>query len=383
MWRTREFENFLKWAAHYNAHQRAEGQPTQQMQLFGMDLYSLTPSLEKLLLLSKNKSDHRLSDLSDARRPETPARSRFGRTRTRTPTRTRARVRGHRGAAPSETASDKDFSALACVRDAADRTDNDDDHRNPAISGACAARVTHALAPYLKDGPHAQGSPRTTDGAPASRAARKEDEDEFFNALTVSDMADYVRPDLDRSEAWHWNRREEHMADVLDILAKDVCAPETRFVVWAHNSHCWDASATSQGDTDPEPTLSLGQIMRREHPGRTLHIGFLTYQGSVTGADEWGDPVQSKPVRPAPANSYEGLLHQVTQRMGAPALVLDLQQPSVREALARWAPWREERAIGAVYHPKEPDEHTLNADLWRQFDMVVFIERTAASHVFP
>ena len=50
-------------------------------------------------------------------------------------------------------------------------------------------------------------------------------------------------------------------------------------------------------------------------------LGFSTYAGTVTAADDWGAPAQRKRVRPGLPNSWEELFHAT----GIPRFWLDLR----------------------------------------------------------
>src|SRR5947209_8997126 len=81
-----------------------------------------------------------------------------------------------------------------------------------------------------------------------------------------------------------------------------------KVVVWAHNSHLGDATATemaSRGETN------VGRLVRERHRGDCRNIGFTTYTGTATAADDWGGAAQRKWVRPALPDSIEELCHEV------------------------------------------------------------------------
>jgi erythromycin esterase-like protein len=56
--------------------------------------------------------------------------------------------------------------------------------------------------------------------------------------------------------------------------------------------------------------LNVGQLVRERHPDDCSVIGFTTYTGTVTAADDWGGPAQRKWVRPALPDSAEELFHE-------------------------------------------------------------------------
>lgn len=201
--------------------------------------------------------------------------------------------------------------------------------------------------------------------------------DELFyaqqNARVVRNAEAYYRT-MFAGRIASWNLRDEHMAETLFALREHLghrLHRPARIVVWAHNSHIGDARATEMGE---HGELNLGQLVReRAGAARTVLLGFTTHAGTVTAAADWDTPAQRRTVRPARSDSHEGLFHQ----MEWPAFVLPLTgEPVVREALAEP---RLQRAIGVIYAPlTERISHYFHADLARQFDAVVHIDRTQA-----
>ncbi|MGZ4108930.1 MAG: erythromycin esterase family protein [Actinomycetota bacterium] len=201
-------------------------------------------------------------------------------------------------------------------------------------------------------------------------------EDDFFyaeqNARTVKDAEEYYRT-MFGGRVSSWNLRDRHMAETLEALAQHLSRQRgepAKVVVWAHNSHLGDARATevaSQGE------LNLGQLTRERHPDDCRLIGFTTYHGTVTAADDWDGPALRKVVRPALPGSYEALFHGVGEDgfslrlAGATAVADVLRSP------------RLERAIGVIYRPEtERASHYFRARLSDQFDAVIHIDDTRA-----
>ncbi|MBB5130863.1 erythromycin esterase-like protein [Thermocatellispora tengchongensis] len=201
-------------------------------------------------------------------------------------------------------------------------------------------------------------------------------EDELFyaerNARTVEAAEEYYRAMFgDRVSSW--NLRDEHMADTLDALAAHLGRRRgrpARIVVWAHNSHVGDAAATELGASGE---TTLGRLVRERHPRRCRLIGFTTWAGTVTAADEWGGPAQLKRVNPALNDSVEELFHDAEQE----EFMLTFERGS-RAAEALRTP-RLERAIGVVYRPRtERQSHYFVARVADQFDAVIHIDETRA-----
>jgi erythromycin esterase-like protein/predicted phosphoribosyltransferase len=201
-------------------------------------------------------------------------------------------------------------------------------------------------------------------------------EDEFFyaeqNARTVRDAEQYYRT-MFGGHVSSWNLRDTHMVDTLDALAGHLSRQRgepAKIVVWAHNSHLGDARAT---EAAMRGELNVGQLVRERHPGESRSIGFTTYTGTVTAADDWDGPAERKRVRAALTGSYERLFHEVDEKAfwispaSAPQLAEQLRSP------------RLERAIGVIYRPRtERQSHYFRARLADQFDAVIHIDETRA-----
>jgi erythromycin esterase-like protein len=213
----------------------------------------------------------------------------------------------------------------------------------------------------------------------AVRYARRDGllaEDEAFyaeqNALVVRDAAEYYRS-MFNGRALSWNLRDRHMVDTLDAvhahLTRQLGDP-AKIVVWEHNSHLGDARAT---EMSARGELNVGQLVRERHPGDCRDLGFTTYTGTVTAADDWGGPAQRKWVRPALPGSVEELFHQV----GHKEFMLSFAKATRATELLRAA--RLERAIGVIYRPEtERASHYFRARVADQFDAVIHIDDTRA-----
>jgi erythromycin esterase-like protein len=162
------------------------------------------------------------------------------------------------------------------------------------------------------------------------------------------------------------------MVDTLDSLAAHLGRQRgepAKIVVWAHNSHLGDARATEMG---ARGDLNVGQLVRERHPGDCRLVGFTTYTGTVTAADDWGKPAERKWVRPALPSSVEELFHDAGN-----AFLLPFDKESQAAELLRSA--RLERAIGVIYRPvSERQSHFFLARVADQFDAVIHINETRA-----
>jgi erythromycin esterase-like protein len=201
------------------------------------------------------------------------------------------------------------------------------------------------------------------------------DADAFFDAeqtaRLVKNAEEYYRT-MFRGRVSSWNLRDRHMYETLVGLAShlDASHGDAKVVVWAHNSHLGDARATEMGDMGE---WNLGQLVREAHPDDCANVGFCTYAGSVTCADDWDEPSQVKRVRPGLAGSYEALFHEA----GLARFVLHIDR--TRELPPEVLEPRLQRAIGVIYRPDtERQSHYFEARLAEQFDAMIHIDETHA-----
>jgi len=206
----------------------------------------------------------------------------------------------------------------------------------------------------------------------------RQDGDEFFdatqNARVVTGAERYYRA-MYYGAAESWNLRDQHMFDTLRSIISH--RDDAKLVVWEHNSHVGDASATEMAVRGEH---NVGQLCRAAFGDDVFVVGFGTDHGSVAAAHAWDEPMERMRVRPARPDSYERLCHD----SGVPAFLLHLRDP-VRDGLRdELADPRLERAIGVVYRPDtELQSHYFQAILPAQFDEYIWFDETEAVHALP
>ncbi len=230
-----------------------------------------------------------------------------------------------------------------------------------ALTGAyqkCEQAVAHILVELLQK----------------QQAYALKDGERFFdasqNAHLVANAERYYRVMYYGSRA-SWNLRDSHMFETL-LNVLDFHGPDSKAVVWAHNSHIGNAAATEMGRRGEH---NIGQLCRQYFGTNSYHIGFGTNDGTVAAASDWDGPMQVMNVRPAHPQSYERLFHMTN----APGLLLPLKEGPHEELRDKLAKPRLERAIGVIYRPEsELASHYFEAVLPRQFDEYIWIDRTSA-----
>ena len=167
-----------------------------------------------------------------------------------------------------------------------------------------------------------------------------------------------------------WNLRDTHMFETLEHVM-EARGPNSKAIVWAHNSHIGDARYTEMGVVRDE--LNIGQLCRQRFGEDAVLIGFGTHTGKVAAASDWDGDMEIKRVRPSHHDSLERLCHDAS----IPRFLLDLDR---HQALRhRLMEPRLQRFIGVIYRPDtELMSHYAEASLPQQFDAFVWFDETSA-----
>jgi erythromycin esterase-like protein len=173
-----------------------------------------------------------------------------------------------------------------------------------------------------------------------------------------------------RGAAASWNLRDRHMFDTLQRLLAHT--HEARAVIWAHNSHVGNASATAMGWNGE---FNIGELVRAAFGDEAVLIGFGTDRGTVAAASDWGAAMRVMQVRPARDDSWEAAFRHT----GLARTLTDWRGPKRRKLANLLSQTLLERAIGVIYRPEtERASHYFEAILADQFDAFVWFEETTA-----
>jgi erythromycin esterase-like protein len=193
------------------------------------------------------------------------------------------------------------------------------------------------------------------------------------NARVVCAAENYYRA-MYQGSVESWNLRDGHMFDTLTRLL-DLKGPNSKAIVWAHNSHIGDAGATAMGESGE---FNIGQLVRVKFRKEAVAIGFLTDRGEVLAADDWGETPRIKSVIPSRSDSWE----RVFLDAGRSRSLVSWRDDA--ELAGHLSLRRLERAIGVIYRPEtERWSHYFDAHLSRQFDALVWFEETTPVHALP
>jgi len=188
------------------------------------------------------------------------------------------------------------------------------------------------------------------------------------NAKLVANAEKYYRQ-MYYGGSTAWNLRDTHMFETLQSLLEQF-GPESKAIVWEHNSHLGDAAATELGQDDQ---INVGHLCRQAWGDAAYLIGQGTDHGTVAAAPLWGAPHEIMQVRPAQQRSYEKLFHET----GVPNFFLPLR--AAEELSEQLNGPLLQRAIGVVYRPQtELQSHYFHASLPHQFDEWIWFDRSQA-----
>jgi protein-L-isoaspartate(D-aspartate) O-methyltransferase len=310
MWRNTDVDAFVRWLRTHNG-----GRPAQEMAgFYGLDLYNLSGSIRAVI------------DYLDDVDPKAArlARERYG-----------------------------------CLQPWS---------RDPALYGRLA--ITEGYARCEED---VVAMLRELHRKKLDYAAHDGEEwlDAAANARLVANAEQYYRV-MYHGAADSWNLRDTHMYETLCQLL-DARGPDSRAVVWAHNSHIGNAAYTEMGQVREE--LNIGQLVKETFGGAARAIGFGTHAGTVAAATDWDGEMEVKAVRPSLPGSYERLSHD----SGLPSFLLDLREGENKALREELMEPRLERYIGVIYRPEtERWSHYAQSILPMQYDAWVWFDETTA-----
>ncbi len=310
MWRNREVLEFVDWLHQFNADFRPSGK---SVGFYGLDLYSLYTSIHEVL---------KYLDQVDPQAAQT-ARQRYG-----------------------------------CL---SPWEGDPETYGRSVVTGKYRSCEPEAVA-ILTDLLNQRVDYRQSDPRQYFDATQ--------NARLVADAERYYRV-MYYGGAQSWNLRDQHMFQTLQSLL-DHHGPQSKAVIWEHNSHLGDAAATEMG---VRGETNVGHLCREAFGSNAYLIGQLTHCGTVAAAPMWDSPVEIMQVRPSLESSYERLCHD--SELDTFMLPLrDAKRSELREKLE--IPHMQ-RAIGVIYRPEtEVQSHYFHASLPHQFDELIWFNETKA-----
>jgi erythromycin esterase len=190
------------------------------------------------------------------------------------------------------------------------------------------------------------------------------------NALTAVNAERYFRAMIGGGPK-SWNIRDEHMTDTLERLL-DFHGPQSKAVIWEHNTHIGDARAT---DMKENGLLNVGQLVREKWgDSNVVSVGFGSYKGTVIAGNEWGGVMQKMEVPEARKDSWEDILHQSS---AGDKLIITEDIESHPEMLKPL----NHRAIGVIYKPDmDYYGNYVPGLIPKRYDAFIYLDETQALH---
>ncbi|PRY13264.1 erythromycin esterase-like protein [Pontibacter ummariensis] len=190
------------------------------------------------------------------------------------------------------------------------------------------------------------------------------------NALVAVNAEKYYRA-MVRGGGSSWNVRDSHMMETLDRLL-EFHGPESKAIVWEHNTHIGDASYTDMAD---DGMFNIGQLAREKYGREQVRlVGFGAYKGTVIAGKAWGAPMQVMEVPEALEGSWEHMLHELgtDDKIVLSKNLRDI--PKLQKRIGN-------RAIGVVYDPKyEMFGNYVPTVVPERYDAFVYFEESEAVH---
>lgn len=189
------------------------------------------------------------------------------------------------------------------------------------------------------------------------------------NALIAVNAEKYYRS-MVRSDRQSWNIRDSHMQETLERLL-DFHGPDSKAIIWAHNTHIGDARYTDMAD---DGMYNIGELAREKYPNDTFLVGFGSYSGSVVAGKAWGAEMQNMLVPKGRAGSIEHMMHNAGT--DTKLLIMDDFRDTVFNER-----YFDHRAIGVVYRPEyEQYGNYVPTVLTKRYDAFIYIDKTNALH---
>jgi erythromycin esterase len=192
------------------------------------------------------------------------------------------------------------------------------------------------------------------------------------NARVIRNAEHYYRS-LITLEEDSWNIRDQHMLETLDNLLMHY-GPDSKAIVWAHNSHVGDYRATSMIN---HGQINLGGLAREKYKKENVSlVGFTTFKGEVNASSSWDGPMEIMKIPEAAVGSFEENLHRGISEIENDKFYInftDVPKDSYFYQVMG------NRAIGVVYHPlhEYPGNYVPTIPA-RRYDSVFFIDETTS-----
>jgi len=194
---------------------------------------------------------------------------------------------------------------------------------------------------------------------------------DYFNALqnawVVVHAEEHYRANLFSSDQ-SWNSRVFGMKNIFNN-SRLKHGPNTKTIIWAHNTHIGDARATEMSNSG---LINIGQLLRERYDKEKVFIvGFGTFKGTVIAGLSWDGPAQVLRVPPAKDFSLESFLASKNNKDFFIFLDSAWDKTVLAEKLGH-------RAKGVVYNPVNDSRQYVETVTKDRYDAFIFLHETSA-----
>ena len=170
-----------------------------------------------------------------------------------------------------------------------------------------------------------------------------------------------------------WNTRDQHMLMTVMKIKEKFC--DSKVIIWAHNSHIGDSTATKNGGDifENNDMWNLGQMCRSMFEN-TFILGFLTYNGSVLAAEKMNDKSKELILNLPISDSIEEQIYHLIQKKNLKNSIINLNKLKKQNPFNIYT---KQRMIGVIYnHQNEIQSHYIESIISNQYNMIIFISHT-------
>lgn len=161
----------------------------------------------------------------------------------------------------------------------------------------------------------------------------------------------------------YWDMRDKFWLYIMETIKK---YHDSKFILWAHNSHIGNISANKNNRN----SVNIGHLL--ENIYNIYNIGFLTYNGSVTASKSWNMPGHEIKLNDAIRSSYEYIFHTICKKNRLKGIIYLCNKNIKNE-------YYNLRYIGVVYNKNnEMNSHYQLTNINKEYDVVIFINTTHA-----
>ncbi|TVR81083.1 MAG: erythromycin esterase family protein [Chitinophagaceae bacterium] len=166
-----------------------------------------------------------------------------------------------------------------------------------------------------------------------------------------------------------WNARAVHMFETV-LRLQEKYSNNSAGIVWAHNTHIGDASAT---DMRLNGQVNIGHLSKEKYGIKKVYaVGFSTHRGRVMAASEWEGQRRVFDVPEGISGSLENLLNGISSNKSF-YFIMEEELSENNDWLNRIG----HRAIGVIYHPeRERLGNYVPSVLPLRYNAMIFIPET-------